>query len=453
MLKLMAARTLLFVSIIAFAFQGCSKNVNLTSPEDAKTGTTQLGKFAVNFDKSEVPTDVNSIKVYLSRKGCDTLKAEIPVIRDSTSQQVLQAAFDSVTAGVWNVQVDAFNSKNEVIFTGSAEIFVASGVLTQVELTMKRIKASVGQVLIKIKWESESASLWKDYGNNPILTTSNSFWDYAGVFTPRILYDNNTYKMWYGGLSSAGSAYVGYAYSSDGENWVSSKEPVLTPGEKGKWDDGRATIGPVININGVYHMYYQGWSAYSTEFNGIGLATSTDGISWTKHPKPVLSYDAAGEYSLTANSVIKVDDSYYMYYCYYSFKKNAYMVGLAISKDGTSWTRYSGNPVLVSSQSWEEGMGVGNVTVYKQNNKLKMVYSGMSSLSVTGFGAAESNDGIKWVKSSDNPVFADTDPSISWNTSRLLYPVYTVVNGQERIYYTGKDPDSGILSIAYLLKK
>lgn len=453
MVKSIAARTLLFVSIIAFAFQGCSKNVNLTSPEDAKTGTTQLGKFAVNFDKSEVPTDVNSIKVYLSRKGCDTLKAEIPVIRDSTSQQVLQAAFDSVTAGVWNVQVDAFNSKNEVIFTGSAEIFVASGVLTQVELTMKRIKASVGQVLIKIKWEEETAILWKDYIYNPVLTSSQSNWDMGGVFTPRFIYDDNVYKMWYGGLGSAGMNYIGYAFSTDGKKWIKTvQQPVLKPGAKGQWDDASVQIGAVIKINGTYYMYYNGWGTNSSNNSSIGLATSADGISWTKSSQPVIEKNGDENY-LAANSVLQAGNMYYLYYSYINSKTMNWTVGVAFSQNGKEWTRYSNNPILTSTQSWEQNQGVGNVTVYKDGAKYKMVYSGVSALSTTGFGTAESNDGLIWTKSSNNPIFTDKDPSISWNTDRVVYPSYTVIGNQERIYYTGRDKYSGTLAIAYIIKK
>ncbi len=76
-----------------------------------------------------------------------------------------------------------------------------------------------------------------------------------------------------------------YAYSTDGLNWTrySSNDPVLYPGPV--WRLGFvARIGPVIiKEDGIYKMYYERMVNINMANWYIGLATSTDGINWTKY--------------------------------------------------------------------------------------------------------------------------------------------------------------------------
>src|SRR5512137_2545662 len=64
--------------------------------------------------------------------------------------------------------------------------------------------------------------------------------------------------------------------------------PTLPIGSPGSWDES-ITLDPNVyrDADGLYKMYYFGWNhLYSS---GIGYATSSDGISWTKYPgNPVL---------------------------------------------------------------------------------------------------------------------------------------------------------------------
>lgn len=74
---------------------------------------------------------------------------------------------------------------------------------------------------------------------------------------------------------------------------------VLSPGPSGAWDSRFAGPAPatVVKKDGTYHLYYVGAAGDRSSDGGpanraVGLATSTDGSTWTKHPdNPVVSWD------------------------------------------------------------------------------------------------------------------------------------------------------------------
>ncbi len=98
---------------------------------------------------------------------------------------------------------------------------------------------------------------------------------------------NNRYVMYYDG-TNGGNEYIGLAYSADGKHWKRwGSGPVLTPCDEGCgspaacWDYCSVSYCRVIKIANLWHMWYCGGPQSN---HGIGYATSTDGISWTKHP-------------------------------------------------------------------------------------------------------------------------------------------------------------------------
>lgn len=87
--------------------------------------------------------------------------------------------------------------------------------------------------------------------------------------------------------------YAGLAGSSNGINWAARANPVLSPGTAGAWDDAATTMAhvrlPSATGPSVYTMYYSGGRQPPDACaNGLapcwelGVATSADGITWTK---------------------------------------------------------------------------------------------------------------------------------------------------------------------------
>jgi predicted GH43/DUF377 family glycosyl hydrolase len=137
------------------------------------------------------------------------------------------------------------------------------------------------------------------------------------------------------------------------------------------------------------------------------------------------------EFQLAPSCVIKIDDIYYLYY---TGINSPYLdIRLATSADGINWTKYSGNPILTYGQTWE-GTGVYYPTVYKLNNEYVMIYMNRSG---TGFGKATSTDGINWTKDETNPFFTKNDTHNNWGYGKIAYPNFIRVNNKDRIYYSG----------------
>ncbi len=74
---------------------------------------------------------------------------------------------------------------------------------------------------------------------------------------------------------------LGLAYSADGVLWTGMNMPVFSPSAPGGWDSGHVGLAAVIpGGDGVYRMWYSGGQDSVAE--GIGFATSTDLVHWTR---------------------------------------------------------------------------------------------------------------------------------------------------------------------------
>src|ERR1035437_1769527 len=173
-----------------------------------------------------------------------------------------------------------------------------------------------------------------------------------GVFIPtQVLYEGNAqliapdgsgnvYKVWFGS-GSATHPGIYYAESTDGINWTrnSATAPVIAS----QW-------GPaVMKVGSTYYMYTQpGPTGFGSA--DFALYTSTDGITWMNVSSTILavgaggSWDAAQMYSFAPVAIIGGT-----WYALYSASPNTSLngkTGLATSPDGVTWTKYASNPVL-----------------------------------------------------------------------------------------------------------
>jgi predicted GH43/DUF377 family glycosyl hydrolase len=181
---------------------------------------------------------------------------------------------------------------------------------------------------------------------DPVLTPGTTGeWDASTVEAAYVIRENGQYKMWY---TSAGG--IGYATSPDGINWTKhSGNPIFVAGTQ-SWEAGGVYLGCVMPVTGGYKMWYSGWTTGVTH-ESIGYATSTDGILWQRDTlnNPVMedgisgSWDDVGVY---LPSVLLIDNYYYMWY---GGMGSIVQIGLATSSDGINWSKHPANPVLKPS--------------------------------------------------------------------------------------------------------
>jgi len=245
-----------------------------------------------------------------------------------------------------------------------------------------------------------SQTVWQKYQGNPVLTATQGWESSFGVIGPRLLKIGNTYKMWYTGIGTR--FQIGLATSTDGIHWTKSgPNPVLTYGQPGNFDADHVDYPSVIYHNNKYWMWYTGWS---NGIRQIGLATSSDGVNWTKYSgNPVLTVGptSAWDAQSTAVPCVIYDGKFKMWY----HGKGLYLqaAGYAESDDGIHWQKYQGNPVFTPLPNSWESTAIGINSVEKVNGIYQMWYGGNDG-NTTKFGYAISADGVRWERYGGNPI-------------------------------------------------
>ena len=136
-----------------------------------------------------------------------------------------------------------------------------------------------------IAWTSDQALT--EVGTT-VITGAGSGWNRGSYGPIALIYDaagSNKYVMYYDGTTGGQEAW-GLAYSADGllwEGYNGGAAPVLSVGGPGAWDENYSAHGSVVrNSSGTWDLWYSGGVTASSD--GVGHATSPDGIVWTKDP-------------------------------------------------------------------------------------------------------------------------------------------------------------------------
>jgi predicted GH43/DUF377 family glycosyl hydrolase len=194
----------------------------------------------------------------------------------------------------------------------------------------------------------------------------------------------------------------------------------------------------LVEENGTWVLYF--YTLSGSTFNGpgdIGRATAPSPTGpWTIHPEPVLSPGAAGawdEVQVSAPNVLKTENSYSMYYDGHGNGTTS-MIGMATSSDGIHWTKYNdpdttdpafteSDPVLTASSTGWDSTRVIDPNVVQTSNGWIMIYlattgTGKFAGNEFSFGIASSRDGIHWEQSAQNPILSNKDHA-QWSATYL----------------------------------
>jgi predicted GH43/DUF377 family glycosyl hydrolase len=275
---------------------------------------------------------------------------------------------------------------------------------------------------------------WQKYDGNPVLVPTDSWEQDYGVLGPRVLKVGNLYMMWYSALGSR--RLLCLATSVDGFHWTKSNaNPVLTVGQPGEFDSEHVTYGHAILHQDKFWMWYTGHNGQVWQ---IGLATSPDGVHWTKYAgNPVLAVGAPGEWDaagVSAPLVIYDGETFKMW-----FNGNGQYVqasGYATSDDGIYWQKHNNNPVLTPTGNDWESSAIGINSVLWINGLYHLWYGGTPGGNARGFGYATSSDGIAWQRYAGNPVMLPGAPG-AWDHPDIGGFVVLYENNRYKMWYSG----------------
>lgn len=209
---------------------------------------------------------------------------------------------------------------------------------------------------------------FKKYEGNPILSPSGNGFDSFTVGPGIVIQSDSLWIMYYNSqdmIAFAPGKHAGRATASSPEGpWKRSEQAVISSGNAGEWDAGFIIPSTVLLLDdGTFLMFYSGGKELS-QFDDfyVGLATSSDGVSWKKYndPKtgehpyresdPVLVTGDEGDWDgafVWMANVSYLNGLFMMYYAGAGgpSREELKSIGYATSKDGINWTKYTENPI------------------------------------------------------------------------------------------------------------
>jgi predicted GH43/DUF377 family glycosyl hydrolase len=265
-------------------------------------------------------------------------------------------------------------------------------------------------------------------------------WDGVDALNPSVVKSGSTYFSFYSGFDGH-TWRTGLATSTDGVAWTKQGQ-VLAPDPSGWEGDYIAANGAAVSADGKWMYWYQAGKPPR-----IGLAFSDDGRAWRKQAQPVLALGPRGswdERGVGDPYVIRAGDGYYMFYLGQD-RARRQRLGVARSRDGVRWEKLRANPVLElgEAQSFDEN-GLGEPAVWSAYGSYWMLYTGRDRGERRRLGLARSPDGVRWARVSAAPVLAG---GAAWNSQVVCDPSVVVEGDTVRVWFGGGDrarPDENL---------
>ncbi len=169
---------------------------------------------------------------------------------------------------------------------------------------------------------------WTKHGENPVLPAGPAgAWDHMAAKLPVVGRHGDTFSMLYTGKDGRGNGAIGLATSEDGLSWTKSGDGPVLPGRPGLWDPILTTCPSLARRGGRYHAIYRGMTGFYTD-QRLGLMTSLDLRTWRRPDEPLAGLD--GIYSL-ATCATPIDGTYV------ALSQKAHVERVYLSDDLRTW--------------------------------------------------------------------------------------------------------------------
>jgi len=227
------------------------------------------------------------------------------------------------------------------------------------------------------------------------------------------------------------------------------KQPLYMPGERGTFDDSGITMTSILSVGDEKYLYYCGWNrGVSVPYGlNIGLAIAKKGDNEFKKVSsgPVMSRSIHDPIGVSAPCVLIDGCIFKMWYITFTHWKKyrgrlepIFVIKYAESNDGINWK--TSDRICIKSSY--DGESFARPWVIKDDGIYKMWFSPRGPLGYRNVGGdhytldyAESKDGIKWVKKSEN--FNLSMSAEGWDSEMIEYASVLKYKGDYHMLYNG----------------
>jgi predicted GH43/DUF377 family glycosyl hydrolase len=264
----------------------------------------------------------------------------------------------------------------------------------------------------------------------PVLSRGPQAWDSVDVLNPSVIRFHGGYLNLYSGFD--GKIWrTGVATSPDGMAWTKTGQVLSPEGWEATW----ATNGSAL-VEGGEILY---WYAAGNPPR-VTLARSRDGAAFTKQPEAVVALGPRGSFDERGISdpyVIRRGEFLYLFYLGQD-RAARQRLGVARSRDGVQWEKLRSNPVLELGESgaFDEN-GLGEPAVWSSGGSYWMLYTGRDRAEHRRLGLARSSDGVRWER---EPSFTPVSGDQPWDRQVVCDPtVERMPDGSVRVWFGGGD--------------
>jgi len=125
------------------------------------------GQISIEMDLKSMPVEVMQIKGLLFRPEFEEIHFDFEL-----GEQIAAASVDGIPVGIWNVRVDAYDSYDDIIYSGSTKVEILVGKVTKVQLHLSK----TGSVEIIVTWGDDTGLMaYYPFNGNAIDESGNGY--------------------------------------------------------------------------------------------------------------------------------------------------------------------------------------------------------------------------------------------------------------------------------------
>ena len=247
---------------------------------------------------------------------------------------------------------------------GSSDLYINPGALLEADGVLHMFpnlfSTWPGRVRVPHLTSSDGGTTWVLDADAPVLSSDDMPLADPGIdVSSGYIADDGTWVLVYETVANSKPWTIARATAPGPTGpWTFDAEPILAPGGTGAFDRGGVQWPSVVELDGKLLLFYAGFDAAQGGTGAIGLATLGDDGTWTKHPAPVLAATEKWEgRSVDRPRVVATPDGLVMVYAGRDLTDR----GLATSTDGVTWTKVPGPAIErddfpAGGRSWDAAL-------------------------------------------------------------------------------------------------